>query len=248
MKNTLHLSIVIPTYNESSRIINTLDVLANYFVDKNSDCEIIVSDDGSTDNTRDQVSMWIKQSNRSNNVDVSLISSAHKGKGAAVKRGMLKATGHYRIMFDADLAMLPSYIDEFIDNMEKGYDVVIASREILGARRFDEPYMRHLMGRIFNYYVRIFFVNSYQDTQCGYKCFTADSAEKLFSKQIINGWGFDVEILFLANKYSLSVLELPINWYHKDQSKIKPLKASFEMLKDTFLVKIRYIFRCYSID
>ena len=112
----MHLSIVIPTYNESSRIINTLDVLANYFVDKNSDCEIIVSDDGSTDNTRDQVSMWIKQSNRSNNVDVSLISSAHKGKGAAVKRGMLKATGHYRIMFDADLAMLPSYIDEFIDN------------------------------------------------------------------------------------------------------------------------------------
>ncbi|MFL2756425.1 MAG: glycosyltransferase [Dehalococcoidia bacterium] len=243
----MYLSIVIPTYNESDKIIDTLNSLSNHLFDKSFNSEIIVSDDGSSDNTCDQVSEWINQLDNKSDVSVFLIKSSHEGKGSAVKRGILKATGSYRMMFDADLAMPPRYIDGFIDSVEKGYDIVIGSREIKGSQRFDEPYFRHLMGRVFNYYIRLFLVKGYQDTQCGYKCFTQDAVEKLFSKQVINGWGFDVEILFLAGKYGFNVSELPINWYHRNQSKVKPFKSSFEMIKDTLGVKIRYVLGFYQI-
>jgi len=235
----LNLSIVIPTYNESDRILNTLDALAEYLQGHLNDCEIIVSDDGSSDNTCEQVLKWINKAKRLFDINASLIQSIHKGKGSAIRNGMLRATGDYRIMFDADLAMRPYYIHDFISSMEKGYDVVIGSREIRGANRFQEPYARHLMGRIFNYYVRLLLVQGYQDTQCGYKCFTGVAANHLFSNQKINGWSFDVEVLFLANKYRMDVLEIPIDWYHINQSKVKLLKTSIEMICDTFLIKIR---------
>ena len=241
----MYLSIIIPTYNESDRILNTLRSLIDYLSSLDNDWEVIVSDDGSSDNTCEQVIRLINQTNKDPNVYVSLIQSSHKGKGSAIKTGMLKAIGDYRIMFDADLAMPPKYIDDFISNIDKGYDVVIGSREIYGSKRFDEPYFRHIMGRVFNFYIRFFIVHGYQDTQCGYKCFTAKSATQLFSKQVINGWSFDVEILYLARKYGFSVLELPINWYHGKHSKVKPLQASFEMARDTFLLKMRYLFGGY---
>ena len=241
----MNLSIVIPTYNESDRILNTLDVLAEYLQGHLKYCEIIVSDDGSSDNTCEQVLKWINKSKRLFDINASLIQAIHKGKGSAIRNGMLQATGDYRIMFDADLAMPSYYIHDFMSSMEKGYDVVIGSREIRGANRFQEPYTRHLMGRIFNYYVRFFLVQGYQDTQCGYKCFTGVAANRLFSNQIIDGWSFDVEVLFLANKYRMDVLEIPIDWYHINQSKVKPLKTSVEMLCDTFLIKIRNMFGGY---
>ena len=148
-------------------------------------------------------------------------------------------------MFDSDLAMPLKFIDNFISNINKGYDIVIGSRQIYGSKRFDEPYFRHLIGRLFNFYIRLFIVRGYQDTQCGYKCFTAKSSNKLFSKQVINGWSFDVEILYLAKKYGFSVLELPINWYHMKHSKVKLFQASFEMARDTFLLKVRDILGGY---
>ena len=230
------LSVVIPAYNEAARIIGTLDELTLYLGSQAYTSEVVVVDDGSDDNTADLVTQWSAGRN-----NIRLIRIPHEGKGWAVKTGMLKAEGRYRFMCDADLAMPVNWVAAFLENMEAGVDIVIGSREIEGARRFDEPGYRHLMGRIFNRVVRLLAVGGIQDTQCGFKCFTEEAAIDLFNLQRTKGMGFDVEILFLALKKGLSVVELPIDWYHQPVSKVRPGADTVDMLKDTLLIRVRDI-------
>ena len=235
------LSVVIPAFNESARIIATLDELARYLGGQRYSSEVIVVDDGSVDGTADLVSQWA-----ADRTDTFLIRIPHAGKGWAVRSGMLASRGAYRLMCDADLAMPVQWIGAFMERMEAGLDIVIGSREAAGARRFDEPAYRHLMGRIFNRVVRLLTVRGFQDTQCGFKCFRAEVAEDLFRLQRTKGMGFDVEILFLAVKRGLSIEEMPIDWYHQAVSKVRPGVDTIDMLKDTIVIRLRDITRRYG--
>ena len=229
-----YLSIVIPAYNEAARIVATLDAVYAHLSAKPFAWELIVVDDGSADDTAALVTTWARADGR-----VRVLAIPHAGKGGAVRHGMLAARGRYRFMCDADLAMPIAHLDDFLRCMEEGYDLVIGSREAEGARRFDEPFLRHLMGRVFNRAVRAIAVPRVQDTQCGFKCFAAAAAEDLFAVQRVQGFGFDVEILHLAFKRGYRVLELPIDWHHQRLSKVRPGVDTFQMLRDTLLVRWR---------
>ena len=232
--NDPHLSVVVPAYNEATRILATLDAVAAHLSAKPFPWELIVVDDGSSDATAGLVESWARGEPR---VRVESIPDA--GKGWAVRHGMLVATGRLRFMCDADLAMPIAHLDDFLRSIYDGYDVVIGSREAEGARRFDEPALRHLMGRVFNWSVKAIAVPRIQDTQCGFKCFRAAAAEDLFRLQHVEGFGFDVEILHLALKRGYRVHELPIDWRYQAESKVRPAVDSFQMLRDALLVRWR---------
>lgn len=232
--NTPYLSIVIPAYNEEDRIHNTLKDITSHLSHQRYTWKIVVVNDGSTDQTGKIVESWATGIE-----EISLMNVAHGGKGWAVKQGMLSTSGQYIFMCDADLSMPIAQIDKFLSQMEAGYDVAIGSREALGARRYGEPILRHIMGRIFNWAVQILAVQGLQDTQCGFKCFRKDVALKLFSKQKSMGFGFDVEILYLAFHSNMRVIEIPIEWYHKESGKVRPMVDSFLMLKDVLYLKFR---------
>ena len=231
-----HLSVVIPAFNEASRIVSTLNKTSDYLKAQTYTWEILVVDDGSADDTASLVNRAAQELN-----GVRLIRREHFGKGWAVRAGMLKARGRYRFMCDADLAMPIEWLNEFMEKMNAGADIVIGSREIFGARRYDEPLFRHLRGRIFNWVVRAVAVRGFQDTQCGFKCFSEDAASQLFSRQRTRGMGFDVEILYLAAKMGYSVVEMPVEWRHQPGSKVRPGVDSLDMLKDTLLIRLRDI-------
>ena len=227
------LSVVIPAYNEEGRIGPTLEKVVAYLREQPYTWEVVVVDDGSQDAT-----YRVAQEMARRAAGVRVLRVPHGGKGWAVRHGMLEARGRYRFMCDADLAMPIHHLRAFLDRMEEGYDVVIGSRQVDGARRFNEPPLRHLMGRVFNWVVRAVAVPSFQDTQCGFKCFRAEVAQELFGLQRTRGFGFDVEVLYLALRRGMRVLELPIDWYHQRASKVRPLVDSFLMFRDALLVRL----------
>ena len=235
------LSVVIPAFNESDRIVPTLDKIAAYLERQTFSWEVLVVDDGSVDDTSNLVKRWA--GDREN---VRLLAREHFGKGWAVRAGMLEAKGHYRFMCDADLAMPIEWVDAFLQRMEAGVGIVIGSREAEGARRYDEPGYRHIMGRVFNRVVRLMAVKGIEDTQCGFKCFREDAASDLFRRQRIRGMGFDAEILYLAQKKGYTIEEMPVDWYFQTVSKVRPVADTIDMFKDTVLIRLRDIFGRYG--
>jgi glycosyltransferase involved in cell wall biosynthesis len=225
------LSIIFPAYNEERRISSTLEKTITFLKDRSYSSEIIVVENGSSDNTFQVVSSFV-------NVfpQLKVLREERRGKGLAVKRGMLEATGQYRFICDVDLSMPIEEVSRFIPPNSDN-DITIASREAPGAKRYNEPEYRHFIGRIFNFIVRVMAIPGYHDTQCGFKCFSAKAAEELFPYQTINGWTFDVEILYVARKLGYKIFELGIPWYHDPHSKVKVFKDSFQMMLD--LIKIR---------
>lgn len=228
-----YISVVIPAFNEAERILPTLNSIARYLYEQHYSWEIIVVDDGSTDNTV----QIIQQHSTEISPNIRLETIAHAGKGWAVKHGMLASNGQHRFMCDADLAMPVSYIEDFLYHMEQGQDIVLGSRQIEGAQRYGESLGRHIRGRVFNWAVRAIAVRGFQDTQCGFKCFRGAIVNDLFKHQRTRGLGFDVEILFVAIKQGLQVLEIPIDWYHQDMSKVRPFVDNFAMLRDVVSVR-----------
>ena len=160
-----------------------------------------------------------------------------QGKGAAVQMGMLNGTGDYLFICDADFSMPVEEISKFMPPASDSYDVAIASREVTGARRVDEPQYRHLMGRVFNLIVRVLAIPKIQDTQCGFKVFRREVARDVFCLQTIDGWGFDVEVLFIALKHGYSLREVPITWYYRPQSRINPVSDSVNMVLEVLKVR-----------
>ena len=237
---TPKLSVIIPAFNEARRIVPTLEDVAAHLGTRDYGWEVLVVDDGSADETAETVSGWARES-----PNIRLISIAHFGKGWAVKTGMLESKGDYRFMCDADLSMPIEWLDRFVEMMDEGADVVIGVREGEGARRFDEPFHRHLMGRAFNLATRLVGGLPFRDTQCGFKCFSARAADDLFGLQRSKGMGFDVEILQLAMARGFGVSELPIDWYHKPSSRVRVGADTLDMLKDTALVRLRRAFGRY---
>ena len=196
--------------------------------------EIIVVDDGSSDSTPSVVENYAKS-----HPTVRLETIQHNGKGQAIKHGMLSSTGKYRFTCDADLSMPIEHLNHFLLNMDKGYDIVIGSRQILGARRFNEPRLRHVMGRVFNLIVSVLAISRFQDTQCGFKCFQGKIADELFPLIMTKGFGFDIEILYLAMKRRLTILEMPIDWHHRSASKVRIVTDSLSMVWEITLIRWR---------
>jgi glycosyltransferase involved in cell wall biosynthesis len=228
----LFLSIVIPAYNEEATIPGSLSEIEDYLRDREWEWEVIVVDDGSDDATAAAVEKVAAGDAR-----FRLLRAPHRGKGAAVRDGMLVARGEWRFLCDADLSMPIEQIDRFLPPAPGDCDIAIASREAAGSRRIGEPGPRHWIGRAFNLWVRIAAVRGIQDTQCGFKCFRGAVAEELFSLQSVDGWAFDVEILFLARRRGRAVVEIPIDWYYHEKSKVSPARDSWRMFRDVLKVR-----------
>jgi dolichyl-phosphate beta-glucosyltransferase len=227
------LSIIVPAYNEERRLPKTLPRIVAFLQAQDYPGEVIVVDDGSVDNTAKVVEEMAAQL-----PFITLIKNEHRGKGYAVKTGMLAAEGDYLFLCDADLSMPIEEVAKFVPPALEEYDVAIGSREIEGAVRYDEPSLRHLMGRVFNFLVRLLAVRGFEDTQAGFKCFRREAAHDLFPYQTMDGFGFDVEILFLAQKRHYRIVEIPINWYYMTNSRVSPIGDSVRMVREILQVRL----------
>jgi dolichyl-phosphate beta-glucosyltransferase len=234
------LSIIFPAHNEEIRLPAALEQTISFLNKQPYSSEIVVVENGSNDRT-----LEIAQSFQAKFPNLIVIHEDGRGKGLAVKRGMLTATGDWRITCDVDLSMPIEEINRFIPPNLRA-DVVIASREAAGPIRYNEPQIRHLVGRAFNTVVRILAIPGIQDTQCGFKCFSRRAAEELFPIQTIHGWTFDVEVLFIARKHGYRLVELGIPWYYDVNSKVKILKDLIQVMKD--LIQIRWNGFCGKYD
>lgn len=226
------LSIVIPAHNEESRLPPSLEKIDAFVRAQNFPCEVLVVENGSSDQTYEVTAELTLT-----RPYLRVMRLKGRGKGLAVREGMLAARGEYRFICDADLSMPIEQVLRFIPPALDHPAVAIASREVKGAVRYNEPQYRHLVGRVFNALVRFIALPGLQDSQCGFKLFRADVAERVFPLQTINGWTFDVEVLFIARRVGYAIQEVPIDWYHDSNSKIKVFKDSLRMLLD--LIEIR---------
>ena len=227
------LSIIIPAYNEEQRLPRTLPVIQAFLKEQPYQAEVLVVENGSDDRT-----LAIAQEFSRCMPEVHALHCEQRGKGLAVRQGMLAARGEYRFICDVDLSMPITEINRFLPPLLKEGAVAIASREAPGAQRFNEPEYRHIIGRVFNWMVRLIALPGLQDTQCGFKCFRADVAEKVFPRMSMQGWTFDVEALVIARRLGYEIVEVPIPWYYNPKSKVKVLRDSFRMARD--LVTIRW--------
>lgn len=229
----IFLSVVIPTFNEEFRICGTLSRVIEYLSVQDYKWEIVVSDDGSVDKTIHLVNLKIVDY-----PNIKILNLPHRGKGWAVKNGMLAAEGEYRLLCDADLSVPIEQVELLLPPVAPDADIVLGSREMPSAVRIGEPSRRHFMGRAFNRLVTLLAVPGLADTQCGFKCFRAQAAQELFSRVTVHGFAFDVELFYLARKLGLTYSEVGVDWYYRSQSKVRPLQDSLGMTVD--LVKIRW--------
>lgn len=226
------LSIIIPAYNEATRLPESLEQVAAFVTRQKFPIEVLVVNNNSSDNTPN-----IAQEFARSHTYVRVLDEPRQGKGAAVRTGMMAGKGEYLFICDADFSMPVDEVIKFLPPQMNGYDVAIASREAPGARRVDEPGYRHLMGRVFNFIVRVLAIPRIQDTQCGFKSFRRAVARDIFPLQTIDGWGFDVEVLFIALRHGYKLVEVPITWYYRPQSRISPLRDSINMLYEVLRVR-----------
>jgi dolichyl-phosphate beta-glucosyltransferase len=195
------LTIIVPAYNEEARIAESLDKIAAYITETTHPVDVIVVNNNSTDRTSEIVNTYAER--------YSFIQQLHQpvqGKGAALKMGIMAGRGKYLFLCDADLSMPIEEVEKFIPPALGDYDIAIASREIPGSNRVGEPEYRHLMGRVYNLVVRLFAIPNIQDTQCGFKSYRRDIAQEVFTLQTINGWGFDVEVLYIALHHGYKII------------------------------------------
>lgn len=194
--------------------------------------EVLVVENGSNDQTYEIASRLAEQYSK-----LRVLKEAKSGKGKAICRGMLEASGEYRFMCDSDLSMPIEELSKFIPENAEKIDIAIASREAVGAVRYNEPEYRHRGGRLINFAIRLLILPGFQDTQCGFKLFRRDVAERIFPYQTISGWSFDIEVLYIALKRGYKVTEVPIHWYFDPDTKLRAIKDALLMLRDIFLIR-----------
>lgn len=227
---SIFLSVIIPAHNEESRLPDTLEQVFHFLEKQSFESEVLVVENGSTDDTFN-----VAQRFAARQVNCHVLQS-EKGKGAAVRRGMLEARGAYRFMCDADLSMPVEEIEKFIPPKLEQFDIAIGSREAKGAVRFNEPPYRHLGGRGINYIIQLLILPGLNDTQCGFKCLRAEVADDLFKRQTLNGWSFDIELLYMARRRRYHVQEIPIHWYYHPETKVSAVRDALRMIRDIFLI------------
>jgi glycosyltransferase involved in cell wall biosynthesis len=225
------LSIIIPARNEERRLPQTLEQVVHFVGQQSFSTEVIVVVNASTDQT-----LKVAQDFAAKHPVIRVIAEDLPGKGRAVQKGMLAASGAYRFFADADLSMPVAEINRFIPPAVD-VPIAIASREAPGAVRYEEPFYRHITGRVFNTFIRLLVLPALQDTQCGFKLFRADVTEDLFRRQTLMGWSFDVELLYIASRRGYPILEIPVPWYFNPESKINVLRDSWRMFTDLLAIR-----------
>lgn len=225
----IFLSIIIPTYNEEKVIVNTLTKIVEFLNKEDYFWEIIVSDDGSTDNTVQSVEKFP--------VKV-VLSKRNKGKGFALRKAFAVAKGEWQLFLDADYSTKIEELRVFLGYIDE-YDIIIGSRAIKGSIiEQKQPLYKVLVGKLGNKIIKIVLVRQINDTQCGFKMFNKKAA-KLLASTTIDGWGFDFELLFLAQKLGYKIKELPIVWNNNSISRVKTVHY-IKTLKEVFVVKINW--------
>ena len=226
------LSIVIPAHNEESRLGKTLEEIFEFLTDQSYSAEVFVVENGSADRT-----LQVARSAAAKHENLTVIQEARRGKGLAVRLGMLAARGQYRFLCDADLSMPIDQVNRLLPPELPDVEVAIASREAPGAVIYDEPYHRRMVGRWFNRLTRLILLPGLRDTQCGFKCFRADIAEFIFSRQVIDGLAFDAEVLYIARRRGHRIVEVPIPWYFDPDSRVKLFHDSGRMALDLLAIR-----------
>src|ERR1700679_3311181 len=231
----LTYSFVIPAYNESVRIRPTLHALLRHVQEQNWDAEILVVNDGSTDDTAQIVREFGKACSQ-----VLLVENpGNHGKGYSVRNGMLHARGDICLFTDADLSSPISEAQKLFDAIAAGADIAIGSRWLRADLQTErQPLYRQLFGRIYNPVLRIFLNLNFVDTQCGFKAFRREAAQRIFPLQRIERWGFDPEILFLAKRAGLRVEEVPVLWAPSEGTRLHPFRDGLRMFLEA--VRIRW--------
>jgi dolichyl-phosphate beta-glucosyltransferase len=228
------LTVVIPAYNEEYRIGATLERMTSYLHEQGYPWEILVVDDGSSDKTREIVSTYsqIQSGVMLTHYD------GNRGKGYAVRHGMLMSSGDYVLFSDADLSTPIEEVEKLIQALENGFDVAIGSRDIPGSQLVKRQSMiRELGGKLFNRCVQLVAVPGIHDTQCGFKLFTRAAAQSIFSRCQIDNFSFDVEVLYLARQLEFKIKECPVRWAHQEGSKVRFFRDALRMLKTLFKIK-----------
>lgn len=237
----MYLSFIIPAYNESQRIEKSLEQAIAYFAAQDYQAEILVVDDGSADNTAQVVQQVIEKHGAGRGNLRLLAQPANRGKGAAVRLGMLQAAGDYRVFSDADFSTPIHQTAPMLQHL-KTCDVAVGSRALDSSFiKKHQPWYRESMGKMFNLMVQLLAVRGIKDTQCGFKGFTADAARQVFSRTKIDGFSFDVEALFIARRLGLKIVEFPVEWYNDERSTLNPVKDSLKMFRE--LMRVRALHR-----
>jgi len=229
------LSVIIPAFNEQSRIQFTLDDVFNFLKNQAYQSEVIVVDDASSDATTNVIKNITYPKHK---IDLKILQHAYnKGKGAAVKTGMLAATGDYTLFMDADNSTKISEIKKFMPYL-KDSEIIIGSRySDSNSVKIKQPLSRQIMSRVGNQLIRLVLKLNYVDKQCGFKLFTKDAAEDIFNRTTINRWGFDMEILVIAKELGYSIKELPVDWYNSPESQLRAGRAATETFKELLKIK-----------
>ena len=236
-------SVVIPAYNESNRVRPTLDEILRYVSDRNLDVEILVVDDGS----RDDTPAIVREYGRTH-PQVELVQNpGNRGKGFSVRNGMLHARGEICLFTDADLSSPIGEAEKLFEAIRQGADIAIGSRWLSAELQTErQPVYRQVLGRIFNLLLRLVLGLHFMDTQCGFKAFRRDAAQRIFPRQKIERWGFDPEILFLARRMGLRTVEVPVVWAHSEGTRLHPFRDGIRMFGDVMRIRWNAISGAYS--
>lgn len=230
----IKLSIILPAYNEAKKIKNSFLQLEKFFSQKNYEMEYIFVEDGSSDETLE----ILKETERTHANVRLFINKRNMGKGASIKRGMLEAKGDYALFMDIDMSTPLETFNEF-ERYLKDYDIIIGSRWLRESNvRIPQPGYRRFMGFIFYLIVKFFFLKNIIDCNCGFKCYTRESARDIFSNQVVRRWGFDVELLYIAQKRKYRIKEVAVEWAHSRDSKVRAFVVPAITLME--LAKIKY--------
>jgi dolichyl-phosphate beta-glucosyltransferase len=231
----LDLSIIVPAYNEETLIVSTLDGLQTYLSARPEQYEIIVVDDGSQDKTAISIEAWQARNNGSVRL---LVNQQNIGKGFSIRRAILESQGQFIIFIDADLPYELCAVDEFLKALQKGCDLAIGSRVLPGSQVRGVPILRYISGQIFSWMVQVVLFSGLPDTQCGFKSFTSDAAKAIFRRLTIGGFGFDVEMLFIARKLKLAVQPVPVHMIeHRHRSRVRLIVDSLKMFANLFMIR-----------
>ena len=225
------LSIIIPAHNEESRLPLALEQLFAFLKKQAYTYDVIVVENGSRDRT---LAVGLEYANSIPSLRI--IHLDERGKGRAVRCGILESAAEYRFVCDADFSMPVQEINRFLPPL-CNCDIAIASREAPGAIRYNEPPFRHFTGRVFNYLIHLMVLPGLGDTQCGFKCFRGMVAEDIFPQQRLNGWSFDVEVLHVARLHGWAIKEIPVPWMYFPGSKVSILRDSMRMFLDLLIIR-----------
>lgn len=229
-----HLSVVVPAYNEEERLPRTLARLHEYYSQQDYPFDVTVVSDGSADGTRKLAEEFAAAHPNFRVIEY----HPNRGKGYAVRKGMLEAPGELVLFCDADLATPQEETEKLLERMRQGADVAIGSRPLKESRlEVRQPFYREFLGRSFNKFVQLMAVPGIDDTQCGFKLFTRKAAQDVFTRCKLDGFSFDVEALIIARDLGYRIDEVPIRWAHQEGSKVSLVRDGIKMLRD--LVKLR---------